>query len=767
MALNLGELNAIISADDRGFNRTIDRVHDKMEKVSKRMGGLTGLLSVLGKATAFSALAAGAAGAASSMGPLVGLVGVLGVAVGTLGAAIPAFLAGAAVAVATLTIGFSNMGDAISGDEEALEKLAPAAKEVVGVLSDLKDEWKAVTRSVQQKLFEGLADDLSVVAKTWLPLLDKGLGKVAGGFNSVAQSAAKALTQSKVIEGFNAVVDNTAQGLKNFAVGVGPWLAGIGVLLSAFSPLLAEAGTWAAALGERFAEWITYKESTGQLLDFINQMKDTFSTLGDIVSNVGSILFNVFAATQESGGGLLGTIEDLTGQFADFLNSAEGWEALNTFFGALKDVGNAVLPIILSLAEAFGTDLAPKIGDIAEGVGPSLSALITEIGDAIGEIDVKELAEGFTDVLDAITPLIGPLGDFVGGATELDGLVPALVVGLGAWTVAQWALNTALWANPIALLIGLIIALVAVIALAILNWDKIVIAFKLGWLYIEDAFAKGKAAVDVLLRAVADFFIQRWTSIVATTQRAIDGVLAFIGRIAEVPGRIAAWLTDMKDRAVAKFQEFVSAAGNKIDAVLGVIQRLGGIPGKIAGFVQSAKDQAVSKFNSLVDWVKGLPDRISNALGDLGSLLKNAGRDIINGLLDGITEKFGAVQDKLSELTGMLPNWKGPEAVDKKLLFKPGTWVIGGLIEGLDSMIPQVERTLQGLTTDIGLQVDAAAAPARPTAPVTRFSDDDRQLLAGVGAMRGRTEQTFVVNGSDQDPATLAHELDWLSRRRP
>jgi hypothetical protein len=50
---------------------------------------------------------------------------------------------------------------------------------------------------------------------------------------------------------------------------------------------------------------------------------------------------------------------------------------------------------------------------------------------------------------------------------------------------------------------------------------------------------------------------------------------------------------------------------------------------------------------------------------------------------------------------------------------------------------------------------------------VTRFSDDDRQLLAGVGAMRGRTEQTFVVNGSDQDPATLAHELDWLSRRRP
>jgi hypothetical protein len=81
-------------------------------------------------------------------------------------------------------------------------------------------------------------------------------------------------------------------------------------------------------------------------------------------------------------------------------------------------------------------------------------------------------------------------------------------------------------------------------------------------------------------------------------------------------------------------------------------------------------------------------------------------------------------------------------------------------------MIPQVEKTLSGLTTDIGLSVDGAAAPVR-SQPTTTFSDEDRRLLAGVGAMRGRTDQTFNVYGADQDPATLAHELDWLSRRRP
>jgi hypothetical protein len=96
----------------------------------------------------------------------------------------------------------------------------------------------------------------------------------------------------------------------------------------------------------------------------------------------------------------------------------------------------------------------------------------------------------------------------------------------------------------------------------------------------------------------------------------------------------------------------------------------------------------------------------------------------------------------------MIPDWKGPEAVDKKLLFKPGTWVIGGLIEGLDSMIPQVQRTLQGLTTDIGLQVDGAAAPGSTmrVEAVTSLSDEDRELLRELAEARNRFDIRLGAN---------------------
>jgi phage-related protein len=623
-----------------------------------------------------------------------------------------------------------------------LEKLAPAAREVVGVLSDLEDEWRSVTKSIQQKLFEGLADDLSAVAKTWLPLLDKGLGKVAGGFNSVAKSAAEALTQSAVIEGFNAVVDNTAKGLQNFSRGVAPWLEGIGVLLSAFAPLLAEAGTWAANLGERFRDFIIEAEATGRIAEYIEQMKDTLSTLAGIAGNVGSILGSVFSATAESGGGLLGTIEDLTGRLADFLDSAEGSKALNSFFTALAAVGAAVVPVVLALAEAFGDDLAPQIGEIATGVGPALADLVTAIGDAIGNIDVATLAAGFADVLNAIVPLVGPLGEFLSWVSSIEGLVPVVVIALAAWTVAQWALNAAMYANPIVWIIGLVIALIAVFVLVAMNWEQISAVIVIYWELL-------KAKASEIWTSIKDFFVGIWDSIVSYAQTKIAEFLAVVGWIGRLPQMVASWLTDMITRATERFQAFVSAANQKIDGVLNAIQRMGGIPGKVAGFIQAAKDAAVAKFNSIVEFVRSVPGRIEDALGDLGGLLKDAGRDIIQGLLDGLDSMIDSVQDKLSSLTGMIPDWKGPEAVDKKLLFKPGTWVIGGLIEGLDSMIPQVQRTLQGLTTDIGLQVDGAAAPNGSTMrvdAVTSLSDEDRALLRELAEARNQMDIRLGAN---------------------
>jgi phage-related protein len=743
VALDLGELNARISADDRGFSRTIDRVHKSLDGTGKRLGGLTGILGGIGKTTAFSAMATGIAGAASALGPLLSLVSTLGVAVVGLGAAIPAFAASGAAVIGTLTLAFQGMGDAIAGDEEALEKLPGPAREFAKTVSDLSDEWEHLQKAVQSKFFEGLSQTFSQTAKKVLPVLEDGLVGVADGLSEIAAAALDAADSPQFLKGMEDVLDSTSSALKTAAGGVEGFVRGFGILFSAFAPLIERAGLAFANLGQRFEEWITKADQAGRLQEIIQSMLDTLSTLGGIVQNIGSVLGSVFSAANETGGGLLGTIETLTGRLAEFFNSAKGSEALNSFFTALAQVGAAVVPIVLALAEAFGNDLAPHIATIATEVGPSLAALVAELGDAIGQIDVAALASGFADVLGAITPLIGPLGDFLGWVTSIEGLVPALVIALAAWTVAQWALNAALTANPIGVVIMAIAALVAAIVLLVANWDSVVASLKYSWDMVVEGFM-------MAFNAIADFFMEWWPWIFAIATGGLSLIVDFIidhwDQIKQVTSDVFSAIGDffvfIWDWIVAQVQAGVSG-------VLAVIGWFRDLPGKVGGWFQGVYNAAKDKLNSLVNWVKDIPGKITGALGSLKDLLFNAGKDILQGLIDGIESMWNSVQDKLGDLTSSLPDWKGPEAVDKKLLFKPGTWVIGGLIDGLDSMIPQVERTLSGLTTDIGLSVDGAAAPASSGLRVdatASLSDEDRALLRELAEARARVDVRLGAN---------------------
>lgn len=724
MALNLGELNAVIDADDRGFYRTINRVHDAMDRTGKKMGGLSNLLGVLGKGTAFSAMATGAAGAASAIGPLLSTVSALGTAVVGLGAAVPAFATAGAAVIGTLTLAFQGLGDAIAGDEEALEKLAGPAREFVGVIEDLKPAWEDIQKSVQGKFFEGLSGTFKEVAGNVLPRLKDGLTGVADGLSDMAAAALDAADSPRFLAGLTDVLDATEAGLKTASEGMGGFVRGFGILMSAFAPLIERAGLAVANLGENFETWMEHARSTGQLNSLIETMLDTLSTLGGIVQNLGSVLGSVFSAANEQGGGLLGVIETLTGRLAEFFNSAKGQDALNTFFTALSAVADAVVPIVLELASAFGEDLAPKFAEIAQEVGPTLAELVRELGDAIGQIDAAELAAGLVSVLDAVIPLVGPLGEFLGWVTSIKGLVPAIVIALGLWTVAQWALNAALYANPIVWIIAAVIALIAIIVLLVANWDTVskAIVDASNWLY--DMWV-------TIFTAIGDFFVGIWNTISDF----------FVG----------VW-NSIKNFFVNVWNAIANHARTQVNAILAVVGWFANLPGKVAGWFQSVKDSAVNKLTSLVDWVKGLPGRIMSALGDLGSLLKDAGMDLLRGLIDGIESMWNSVQDKLSDLTNSLPDWKGPAERDRTILGPAGEMVIGGFVDGLERAIPSVQRALSALTTDIGLQVDGAASPsALRVETVTSLSDEDRELLRELAEARNNFHVSTDANTRVQE----------------
>ena len=164
-----------------------------------------------------------------------------------------------------------------------------------------------------------------------------------------------------------------------------------------------------------------------------------------------------------------------------------------------------------------------------------------------------------------------------------------------------------------------------------------------------------------------------------------------------------------------------------------------------SGFVSGVKGLISG---TLMTVFRDIPRAIKDVFVGAGSWLLDAGRKIIDGLLDGIKGAFNRVKDKLGELTSLLPDWKGPAQRDARILRPAGRKIIEGLDDGLADREPMIEKRLKRLTNDIGQY--EAAAPGISRRP-------------GVGAAPPAVNATF--NATSHDPEIAARYFAQELRR--
>src|SRR6185369_12146690 len=160
-------------------------------------------------------------------------------------------------------------------------------------------------------------------------------------------------------------------------------------------------------------------------------------------------------------------------------------------------------------------------------------------------------------------------------------------------------------------------------------------------------------------------------AIVTPIANAIGWVVQLLNKFLESQG-----VTQKMSEAFQKMVTFVSGVINwlKDRIIEGVnnfkanLLAIGSVVMTVIGFFQKIKDGVTEKVSALISFVSGIPGRIMSAVGNLGSLLYNAGRDILQGLLNGISDMIGKLKSKLGEVTNLIPDWKGPMDTDRKLL---------------------------------------------------------------------------------------------------
>lgn len=117
--------------------------------------------------------------------------------------------------------------------------------------------------------------------------------------------------------------------------------------------------------------------------------------------------------------------------------------------------------------------LQNRFGEVQEAVGeallPALQKLIDWI-DGEGLVVLEKFADWFAE--DGVTALTGFI-DKVSEMAENGSLVPNVVAGLGAITAAQLALNAAMLANPVGLVLAGLVALGSAAAWVVGNWNTV------------------------------------------------------------------------------------------------------------------------------------------------------------------------------------------------------------------------------------------------------------------------------------------------------
>lgn len=185
-----------------------------------------------------------------------------------------------------------------------------------------------------------------------------------------------------------------------------------------------------------------------------------------------------------------------------------------------------------------------------------------------------------------------------------------------------------------------------------------------------------------------------------------------------------------------KIKGWTSAAW---DWIWGKIKGIGkSIVSTIAGFVAGAlkawdnlKLRIIEKVIQLAVWLRGLPGRIKSALGDLGTLLKEKGRNLVEGLWGGIKGMGSWIKQKLiGWAKDMIP---GPIAKalgihsPSKVTKEQGRWVARGLIDGLTGSASQVKSAAAKLAAMV---TDGMKPGKKRSKALGKISSDSKRLVA-------------------------------------
>lgn len=152
----------------------------------------------------------------------------------------------------------------------------------------------------------------------------------------------------------------------------------------------------------------------------------------------------------------------------------------------------------------------------------------------------------------------------------------------------------------------------------------------------------------------------------------------------------------------------------------------------------------INKGGQVLSWFKSLPGRIVAALGNVGSILINAGRSLIEGLMNGIRQKFQPLTDLIHSIANVIgrflpgsPAKEGPLAGSGYSLLR-GQRMMQDFIKGIEMETPNLRNATMSATSNVVFGRDSVQMTFQGPVP-------DQSQARTVGAAMGLSAANLIA----------------------
>ncbi|WP_415956418.1 phage tail tape measure protein [Streptomyces sp. 021-4] len=521
--------------------------------------------------------------------------------------------------------------------------------------------------------------DLGLSAKDAMGLMSQGLQAGARDTDTVADALKefqiRATDGSKAsAEAYSAIGLNAEEMTRKIAAGGPGAKQGLQQVLDGIKAIKDPAERNAAAVGL----FGTKAEDLGQAL-FSLDPKTAVKALGDTAGaadKMGDALHNNASA-----------------RITQFKRTAE--VALTNF------IGNQVLPPLISLA-----------GTAKDVLGPALSTAKTVVGGFFGAFSS---GAGGQSIAAFGSTLLGL------GTTIRDTLAPSVSALVQQFTTSVLPAMQGVWSVVSTQVIPALMALYSAVYSALAPiFTNLALIFTQ---YVYPAAMRIYTAilenVKPILSALAEFITSRvvpavqmiggkLSELVQKAQPVISVVTTVITWLAQLAAKILGTVIPVIIRLAGPiFSGLFSAIGTAISwigNIIGFVGKLGKAFVDAVRWVADFGSKSKAKVGEFTDWMRGLPGRISKALGNFGRLLVSKGGDLIRGLWNGVKSMTGWLKDKLigwakSAIPGPIAKALGINSPSRLMRDRIGRWLPPGVMEGIDDEQPALDARLKAMVS--------------------------------------------------------------------